>query len=325
VNSNAANSKPVKLGIIIPCYNEEEILSYTADKLGAYVNGLIGKHVLDAGSFICFVDDGSKDKTWAGIQELVKKNQLFKGIKLSTNFGHQNALIAGMFSEKMNADALVTIDADLQDDINVIEEMVTHFNAGSKVVYGVRDNRDTDTFFKKFTATSFYKLMRAMKVKTVYNHADYRLIAGEVISYLEQFGEVNLFLRGIMPVIGFQSTSVYYKRNIRIVGETKYPFRKMLSFAWNGITSFSTTPLKVIFYTGIFMGLASAALGVWVVVSLFTGQTIQGWASTLLLNLTFSGINMICLGIMGEYIGKIYQEVKRRPRFIIEKKITNGN
>jgi glycosyltransferase involved in cell wall biosynthesis len=315
----------VKLGIIVPCYNEEEILSYSATKLGDYLVRLIKDGLIEDSSFICFVDDGSKDKSWSIIETLVQKSEIFKGIKLSTNFGHQNALIAGMFSEKTNADCLITIDADLQDDITVIEEMIKHYEQGSKVVYGVRDNRDSDTFFKKFTAQSFYRLMSAMKVRTVYNHADYRLMDSKVIEYLEKYEEVSLFLRGIVPIIGFKSSSVYYKRNVRLVGETKYPFRKMLSFAWGGITSFSTTPLRVIFFIGIFMFLASVAIGFWVIVSIIYGKTIQGWASSLLLNLSFSGINMICLGIMGEYIGKIYQEVKRRPRFIIETKIRNGN
>lgn len=315
----------VKLGIIVPCYNEEEILNYSAKKLGDFLKILIQKGLINSDSFICFVDDGSKDKTWSHIEALVLKSEIFKGIKLSTNFGHQNALIAGMFSEKENVDCLITIDADLQDDILVIEEMIAHYQQGSKVVYGVRDNRDSDTFFKKFTAQSFYRLMSAMKVKTVYNHADYRLIDSKVIEYLEQYEEVSLFLRGIVPLIGFKSSSVYYKRNIRIVGETKYPFRKMLSFAWGGITSFSTTPLRIIFFIGIFMFLTSVVIGFWVILSIVYGRTIQGWASSLLLNLSFSGINMICLGIMGEYIGKIYQEVKRRPRFIVETKINNGN
>jgi polyisoprenyl-phosphate glycosyltransferase len=319
------NNQKVKLGIIVPCYNEEEILSYSAEKLEDYVSSLIQNGLVHKSSFICFVDDGSRDKTWSIIDTLVQKSEIFKGIKLSTNFGHQNALIAGMFSEKTNADCLITIDADLQDDIAVIEEMIKHYKQGSKVVYGVRDNRDSDTFFKKFTAQSFYRLMSAMKVKTVYNHADYRLMDSQVIEYLERYEEVSLFLRGIVPLIGFKTSSVYYKRNIRIVGETKYPFRKMLGFAWGGITSFSTTPLRVIFFIGIFMFLASVAIGLWVIISIIYGKTIQGWASSLLLNLTFSGINMICLGIMGEYIGKIYQEVKRRPRFIIETKISNGD
>ncbi len=314
-----------KLGIIVPCYNEEAILHYSAGKLKDFIEGLIKKQILDPASFICFVDDGSKDKTWPMIEELVKESPVFKGIKLSANFGHQNALIAGMFSEKYNADCLITIDADLQDDIEVMEKMIEDFNLGSKIVYGVRDNRDNDTFFKKFTAQSFYKLMEAMKVRTVYNHADFRLVASDVIEHLEKFGEYSLFLRGIFPLLGFNYSCVYYKRNKRIAGETKYPFHKMLSFAWNGITSFGTSPLRVIFYIGILMFFVSVVLGVWVILSILFGKIIQGWASTLLLNLTFSGINMICLGIIGEYIGKIYQEVKSRPRFIIEKKQSNGN
>jgi glycosyltransferase involved in cell wall biosynthesis len=325
VKPNSKYEVPVKVAVIVPCYNEQEILNYSAEKLQDYILGLIGKGLLDKESYICFVDDGSRDKTWELIQNLVKNGNHFKGIKLSANFGHQNALIAGMFSEKKNADCLITIDADMQDDIRVIDQMVLNYLAGSKVVYGVRDNRDNDTFFKKFTAQTFYKLMNAMKVKTVYNHADYRLLASEVVEHLERFEEVSLFLRGIIPLIGFQSSSVYYKRDIRIAGESKYPFRKMLNFAWNGITSFSTAPLRVIFYVGVFMFVTSFILGLWVIISLLNGSTIQGWASSLLLNLAFSGINMICLGIIGEYIGKIYQEVKSRPRFIIEERIENGN
>jgi polyisoprenyl-phosphate glycosyltransferase len=318
--------QPVRIGIIVPCYNEEAILNYSSEKLVNYLQSVIAKGLVHGESFICFVDDGSKDKTWTIIQQLAETRRgFFKGIKLSANFGHQNALIAGMFSEKNNAECLITIDADLQDDLDVIEQMVTNYTLGSKIVYGVRQNRDSDTFFKRFTAHFFYKLMRLMKVNTIYNHADYRLIASDVVQILEQFGEVNLFLRGIVPLLGFQSTSVYYKRHLRVAGETKYPFRKMLSFAWNGITSFSTSPLKIIFYIGLLMFFICIALGTWVFISLFRGQTIQGWASTLLLSLTFSGINMISLGIMGEYIGKIYQEVKHRPRFIIEKRTKNGD
>jgi polyisoprenyl-phosphate glycosyltransferase len=321
VNSSTLNNSPIKLGLILPCYNEEEILPHSSLTLKNHITSLINTGILSQDSFICFVDDGSRDKTWELVQSLVEENKLFKGIKLSTNFGHQNALIAGMFTQKIYADCLITIDADLQDDILVIDKMLENYTLGSKIVYGVRDNRDSDTFFKKFTAQLFYKLMSGMNVKTIYNHADYRLIASDVILHLEKFEEVSLFLRGIFPIIGFPSTCVYYKRFSRLVGETKYPFRKMLSFAWNGITSFSTAPLKIIFYIGIFMFIASVALGSWVIFSILYGNTIQGWASSLLLNLGFSGVNMICLGIIGEYIGKIYQEVKSRPRFIIEKTI----
>lgn len=311
----------VKLGIILPCFNEEAILTYSSEKIKEQMSSLIKKGIVSEDSFVCFVDDGSKDKTWEIIDGIVRSGSLFRGLKLSTNFGHQNALIAGLFTFKQDADCLLTVDADLQDDISVIEEMINHYHLGSKIVYGVRDNRDTDTFLKKFTAQSFYKIMQFMKVKTVYNHADFRLADRVVIENLERFNEVSLFLRGIFPLIGFSSSSVYYKRHKRLAGETKYPLHKMLSFAWKGITSFSTAPLRLIFYVGIIMFILSMSLGIWVIISLFTGKTIQGWASSLLLNLAFSGINMICLGIIGEYIGKIYQEVKSRPRFIIDKKI----
>ena len=315
------DNKKVKIGIILPCYNEEAILNYTAESLKELFINLISNGLIDSSSFIAFIDDGSRDKTWEIIERISTSNKIFRGLKLSANFGHQNALIAGMFTFKNEAECLITIDADLQDDIMVIEEMIEHYKLGSRIVYGVRDNRDNDTLFKKFTAQTFYKLMEAMKVRTVYNHADFRLVDSNVIIHLERFGEVSLFLRGIFPLLGFKHSFVYYKRNTRIAGETKYPFHKMLSFAWNGITSFSTSPLRIIFYIGILMFLVSLAVGFWVIFSIIYGKTIQGWASTLLLNLTFSGLNMICLGIIGEYLGKIYKEVKNRPRFIIEKKI----
>ncbi|MBK9283194.1 MAG: glycosyltransferase family 2 protein [Sphingobacteriaceae bacterium] len=318
-------NKPIKIAIIVPCYNEQEIIGHTCQKLSDYLKELMARNIISMESYVCYVDDGSRDRTWKLIQEYVKANSLFKGIKLSTNFGHQNALIAGLFTEKKYADCMITIDADLQDDITVIEKMVSQYNEGSKIVYGVRENRDSDTIFKRFTAQSFYRLMSFMKIKTVYNHADFRLIASDTVEHLEKFNEVSLFLRGIIPLLGFQSSCVYYSRSARIAGETKYPFRKMMSFAWKGITSFSTTPLRIIFYIGIFMFLASIAVGIWVLFSILYGHTIKGWASSLLLNLTFSGMNMICLGIIGEYIGKIYQEVKQRPRFIIEHKIEHGN
>ena len=226
-----------------------------------------------------------------------------------------------MFSCKTDAHCLITIDADLQDDIDVFDQMIHSYNAGNLIVYGVRDNRDSDTFFKKFTAQSFYKLMQWMNVKSVYNHADFRFIDTRVITELEKFNEVSLFLRGIFPLIGFTSTNVYYKRTQRLAGETKYPLKKMLNFAWNGITSFSTAPLRIIFYVGILMFLLSIFFGVWVGIAYYNGQTIKGWSSTVLVYLIFSGINMICLGIVGEYIGKIYQEVKKRPRYIIDEMI----
>lgn len=309
--------KAIRLGVILPCYNEEEILYLSAEKLRKKFLDLQAVNLISEDSFVCFVDDGSKDATWEIIEKLTK-DPMYKGIKLATNFGHQNAILAGMFTCKTMAECIITIDADLQDDIDVFEKMIQSYREGNLIVYGVRDNRDSDTFFKKFTAQSFYKLMQWMNVKSVYNHADFRFVDSRVIAELEKFNEVSLFLRGIFPLIGFKSTNVYYARSPRLAGETKYPVRKMLNFAWNGITSFSTAPLRFIFYVGIVMFLLSLFFGVWVTISALNGNAIKGWSSTLLVNLIFSGINMICLGIIGEYIGKIYQEVKRRPRYIID-------
>jgi len=309
--------KTIRLGVILPCYNEEEVLQLSAEMLRKKIESLRASNLISEDSFVCFVDDGSKDATWEIIEKLTE-NSIFKGIKLATNFGHQNAILAGMFTCKTMADCIITIDADLQDDINVFEEMIHAYLDGNLIVYGVRDNRDSDTFFKKFTAQTFYKLMQVMKVKSVYNHADFRFIDSRVISELEKFNEVSLFLRGIFPLIGFKSTNVYYARSPRLAGDTKYPVRKMLNFAWNGITSFSTAPLRFIFFIGITMFLLSMFFGAWVTIATLSGHTIKGWSSTLLVNLIFSGINMICLGIIGEYIGKIYQEVKKRPRYIID-------
>ena len=311
----------VSLGIILPCYNEEEILNYSSNKLLNKLKELQEKSLISAGSFLYFVDDGSKDKTWSIIENLKAENPQIKGLKLSTNFGHQNAIFAGMMKTKDIADIIITIDVDLQDDIEVIEKMISEYNNGNLIVYGVRDNRENDTFFKRFTAQSFYKLMILMKVKSIYNHADFRLIDTRVLNELEKFNEVSLFLRGIFPLLGYNNTNVYYKRDIRIAGESKYPLRKMLNFAWNGITSFSTAPLRYIFYLGIIMFCLSMFFGLWVVIATLIGHTVKGWSSTLLVNLVFSGLNMICLGIIGEYTGKIYQEVKQRPRYIVDKEI----
>jgi len=311
---------PINLTVVLPCYNEQFVLKMTAQKLQDKFHDLVNKKLISEQSFICFVDDGSKDKTWEIIQDLAV-NSIFKGVKLATNFGHQNAILAGMITCKSQADCIITIDADLQDDIEVFDDMIHAYNEGNLIVYGVRNNRDSDTLFKKFTAQSFYKLMRWMKVKSVYNHADFRFIDSRVITELEKFNEVSLFLRGIFPLIGFKSTNVYYSRSPRLAGETKYPVSKMISFAWNGITSFSTTPLRFIFYIGLIMFLFSTFFGLWVAFVTIQGHTIKGWSSTLLVNLIFSGINMICLGIIGEYVGKIYQEVKKRPRYIVDQVI----
>jgi glycosyltransferase involved in cell wall biosynthesis len=267
------------------------------------------------------VDDGSKDRTWELIQSYHRDYPHSRGLKLSTNFGHQNALMAGMMSLKEEVDCIVSIDADLQDDITVIEQMVDAHAQGFSVVYGVRKDRSSDTFFKRFTAQFFYKMMIWMKVKTVYNHADFRLLDRRVLLALAQFDEVNLFLRGMFPIIGFRSTEVFYSRKERLAGETKYPLRKMLAFAWNGITSFSTFPLRLIFNLGLLIFFLSIFLTIWAFIPVFTGNAVHGWASTVIPIFVFAGVQMISLGLIGEYVGKIYAEVKKRPRFFIEEKL----
>jgi len=307
------------LAIIVPCFNEEEMFPMTYPTLVQLLDILVEKGKIHSESFVCFVNDGSRDKTWQLIDSACNENpQRVKGIKLATNFGHQNALMAGMMTMRTECDCMISIDADLQDDISVIETMVDKHAEGFKVVYGVRNKRNTDTFFKKFTAQLFYRFMQRMKVKTIYNHADFRLIDRVVVDQLALFGEVNLFLRGMFPIIGFASTEVIYDRKLRLAGETKYPLRKMLSFAWDGITSFSTYPLRLIFIIGVIVSAISLLLAVLAVIPVFYGQTIQGWASTVIPIFFFSGIQIISTGLIGEYIGKIYKEVKARPRFIIE-------
>jgi len=307
------------LAIIVPCYNEEEMFPTTCPVLVELLNGLVTKGKVHQDSFVCFVNDGSRDRTWELIYTACNKHPTrVKGIKLATNFGHQNALMAGMMTMRDACDCMISIDADLQDDIAVIETMVDKHHEGFKVVYGVRNKRNTDSFFKRFTAQAFYRLMHRMKVKTVYNHADFRLIDKVVVEKLAMFGEVNLFLRGMFPIIGFTSTEVYYDRKERLAGETKYPLGKMLNFAWDGITSFSTYPLRLIFLMGVFIFILSIALTIWAFVPVFSGKAILGWASTVIPIFVFAGLQMISIGLIGEYVGKIYKEVKARPRFIIE-------
>lgn len=309
------------LCIVVPCYNESAALPHTALALIKILEDLINKSKIKTESFLCFVDDGSRDNTWAIIEELSVSNNKVHGTKLSANFGHQNALIAGLFSQKNNADIFITIDADLQDDVDTIEQMIDKNLKGNNIVYGVRDNRDTDSGFKRYTANTFYNLMQKLKIKTINNHADYRLADKKVVETLEKFGEANLFLRGIFPMMGFKHDMVYYSRNARMQGETKYPFSKMISFAWQGVTSFSTAPLKIVFSLGIITFLFSIVIAIWILIVLIEGKTIKGWSSSLLITTAFSGLNMICLGIIGEYVGKIYKEVKQRPRYIIEKEV----
>lgn len=308
-----------KLLLVLPCYNEEEILELTNERLNTFYDNLIEKSIISEKSKICYVNDGSKDDTWDIIERLSQENQRVLGVKLSKNFGHQNALLAGLYEYQNMFDCYITIDADLQDDINAIIPMIEKFNDGASIVYGVRDDRSTDTFFKKFTAEAFYKLMKSLEVPVVFNHADFRLIDNRVLKELAQYREVNMFLRGVIPTIGLKSDEVYYKRLEREAGETKYPFRKMLAFAWDGITSFSNKPMRYVLWFGVFNFILALALGIYALISQFSGLTAPGWTSTLLMMAFFNGANMIAIGLIGEYIGKIYGEVKSRPRYIVEK------
>ncbi|GAB2635802.1 glycosyltransferase family 2 protein [Emticicia sediminis] len=308
-----------KLLLVVPCYNEQEILEKTYSTLSMYFSELKERNAITADSKICFVNDGSRDSTWIIIDSICKRDENIIGLKLSRNFGHQAALVAGLLHHKNQFDCYVSIDADLQDDLRAIDGMLEKYNEGSKIVYGVRNDRSTDSFFKRFTAETFYKLMQRMGVPTVYNHADFRLIDNQVLNEFSNFGETNLFIRGIIPMIGFQSDKVYYKRLEREAGESKYPLRKMLIFAWNGITSFSTVPMKLVLWFGIFNFVFAMGITVWVLVCKLFGFTVQGWTSIVLPMTFFSGSNMIAIGLIGEYVGKIYEEVKARPRYIIEK------
>ena len=310
--------KAPSLYIVIPCYNEQEVLPVTAPMFLDKLNSLIEQQLCSEESKVLFVNDGSKDNTWDIICALAKENDKFKGITLSRNRGHQNALLAGLMYAKDFCDVTISIDCDGQDDINAMDEMLKEFRNGCDVVYGVRSKRDTDTFFKRATAEGFYKFMRIMGAETVFNHADYRLMSKRALDGLAQFGEVNLFLRGTVPLVGYKSTSVYYERNERIAGESHYPFSKMLNLALNGITSLSVKPLRYITTIGITMSVISFFVLVYAVVSHFIGSTVAGWTSMIGIMALVGGIQLFCLGIIGEYIGKIYSEVKQRPKFIIE-------
>lgn len=309
------------IGIVSPCYNEALVLKETSQQLNTILEDLMARNIISDKSFAAFVDDGSKDGTWKIIEEVSLKHQHIKGLKLAGNVGHQNALLAGLMTFKDEADALISIDADLQDDVRVIEQMILKFNSGIDVVYGVRKERATDTFFKKNTALLFYKLMKAMKINIVYNHADYRLCSNRVLNALAEFGEVNLFLRGIIPTIGFQKEVVYYDRLERFAGESKYPFRKMAAFAWNGITSFSNYPLKMVTVIGFIIFFVCLLMSGYALVALFYGHLVPGWLSTVLPMYFLGGIQLFCFGIIGEYVGKIYSEVKQRPRYFIDKRV----
>ena len=306
------------LYVVVPCYNEEDVLPETAKQLLAKIENLSGSGKISPDSRIVFVDDGSDDRTWEIISMLHSENRFFQGIKLSRNRGHQNALLAGLFTVSSECDAVISLDADLQDDVNAIDEMIDKFNEGCDVVYGVRDSRETDTFFKKFTAEGFYKIIKCMGADIVFNHADYRLMSRRAIEGLLEFKEVNMFLRGIVPMIGYPSDKVYYKRRERFAGKSKYPLRKMIAFAWEGITSLSTKPIKLITILGLIIFIVSIIMLVYSLVRYFTGATETGWSSTFVSIWALGGLQLLAIGIIGEYIGKVYLESKERPKFIIE-------
>ena len=309
-------NKPV-LYIIIPCYNEEKVLPITAPLFKQEIMKLINRNIISVKSKIMFVNDGSKDQTWNILCELAKKDDCFLGISQSRNRGHQNAVLAGLMESKDQCDITISIDCDGQDDINAMDSMVEEYLKGNEIVYGVRSRRDTDTFFKRFTAESFYKLLNWMGVEVIYNHADYRLISSRVLQEFANYKEVNIFLRGMVPLVGFKSTIVYYERHERIAGESHYPLSKMLSLAFDGITSLSIKPIRMITGVGFVIAVLSFIGVLWSFVEYFIGETVNGWASMTRLICFIGGVQLLCLGILGEYIGKIYLEVKARPRYII--------
>lgn len=312
------------LYIVIPCYNEEDMLPITIETLENKINDLINKKIISKKSKVMFVNDGSKDKTWDLIKNYSSK-EYFTGISLSRNKGHQNALLAGLMVAKEYADIVISMDADLQDDIDAIDKMILEYNNGSQIVYGVRSSRKKDTFFKRKTAELFYKFMQFMGVDIVYNHADYRLTSKKVLESLQDYEEVNLFLRGIFPLIGFKSSNVYYERKERVAGKSKYPLKKMLSFAWDGITSFSIKPIKLVLNIGIMIFILSLIIMIYSVIVKILGNTVSGWTFIICSIWMVAGIQMLSLGIIGEYIGKIYSETKKRPRYIIEKNLMEKN
>ena len=313
--------KDLVLYVVIPCYNEEEVLEETTKQLKIKMSCLVKDKVISKKSRVMYVNDGSKDDTWNLIKKISDREELFTGISLSRNRGHQNALLGGLMTAKKYADVIISMDADLQDDINAIDEMIEKYNEGNQVVYGVRSARKKDTFFKKFTAESFYKFMKVLGVDIVFNHADYRLTSKRVLDELENFGEVNLFLRGMFPLVGFKSDIVYYERNERFAGESKYPLKKMLHFAWDGITSFSVKPLQLILSLGVILSFCSFIVLVVFLILYFVKHNIS-YNLFLIDSIWFAcGIQLISVGLLGQYIGKIYNEVKRRPRFIISENL----
>lgn len=313
------------LYIVIPCYNEQEVLPITAPLFLKKIMDLSGKGKISPNSRILFVNDGSKDDTWKIINELSEKDPHYLGICQSRNRGHQNAVLAGLMEAKDRCDITISIDCDGQDDINAMDSMLDAYLDGCDIVYGVRSKRDTDTFFKRFTAESFYKLLNAMGAEVVFNHADYRLMSSRVLQEFANFKEVNLFLRGMVPLVGFKSTTVTYERHERIAGESHYPLSKMLALAFDGITSLSVKPIRFITGFGLFVAFVSFIGVIWAIVQALVGHAVSGWASMTSIICFVSGVQLVCLGVIGEYVGKIYMETKHRPRYIISERTKNWN
>lgn len=311
-----------RLALVVPCYNEEAVLEISAKELKRVLNDLIAKNKIAKDSFVLFVNDGSKDRTWELIEKEHRESPLICGLKLAGNVGHQFALTAGLLAAKDLSDVTISIDADLQDDTAVIEEMIDKFHEGKDIVYGVRNDRKRDSFFKRTTAQGFYKVMAAMGVKTVYNHADFRLMSKRAVEQFSKYEETNLFLRGMMPLIGYETDNVYYERKERVAGESKYPLKKMLALAWNGITSFSVKPISLITALGFVIMVLSVCAAVYAFASYFMGTVEPGWTSLILSIWFLGGLQLIAIGLIGQYIGKIYIEVKRRPRYNVEKLLT---
>ena len=316
--------KPI-LYIVIPCYNEEEVLPVTAPMFLSKIKQLIDDGKVEDESRILFVNDGSKDETWKLIKKFAGEDSHFKGISQSKNRGHQNAVLAGLMEAKEYADITISIDCDGQDDIDAMDKMVDAYLNGADIVYGVRSKRTTDTFFKRFTAESFYKLLNSMGVEVVFNHADYRLVSKRVLEAFSDFKEVNIFLRGMFPLVGFNSTSVYYERHERLAGESHYPLKKMLELAFDGITSLSIKPIRLITKMGIVISILGVIATIWAIVMEILGGTVAGWASIVCIVCILGGIQLISLGVIGEYIGKIYMETKKRPRYIISERTDDIN
>ncbi|HHU84371.1 MAG TPA: glycosyltransferase family 2 protein [Clostridiales bacterium] len=313
-----------KLIIVVPCYNEQEVLPITAPLFREKIMSLIEKGKISADSCVMFVNDGSSDETWNIISSLSQADSVYCGISLSRNRGHQNALLAGLMEAKSKCDITISIDCDGQDDIDAMDEMVDEYLNGCEIVYGVRSKRDTDTFFKRTTAQGYYKLLNKLGGEVVYNHADYRLISSRALYELEKFEEVNIFLRGMIPMIGFKSTCVSYERHERIAGKSHYPLTKMLALAFNGITSLSIKPIRIITGIGVIFAFLSLLLIVYVLISYFCGRVVPGWSSNLISVSLIGGIQLISLGVIGEYVGKIYLETKQRPKYIIEKRTSDN-